>query len=168
MGTVYRRPGRTTNQAEQKKTAMRLLVCVVLFVLGMLGAIMFRSWPIKVLFVAIALLAAFTFRRYSPQGETREEAPALKTSSMKPTPPPAEDLKPDTPEDPGDEIGKEEAAPALHGEEDTVFVSERGTKFHKAIDCAGLKFAEFKEKMPRSEALAKGKSPCKLCHTDKV
>lgn len=167
MGTVFRRPDRTTNQAEQKKTAMRLLVCVVLFVLGILGAIIFRSWPIKVLFVVIALLAAFTFRRYSPQGETRETR-AFKTPSKKPTPLPAEDLKPDAPEDPGTESGKEEATPALHVEEDTVFVSERGTKFHKAIDCTGLKFAEFTEKMPRSEALAKGKTPCKLCHTDKI
>lgn len=164
MKPVYLRSNGESDHNKQLKSAIWLLICVVLFIIGMVGAVLVKSWPVKVLFLVIALLSAIYVSRYRPTEQAQKETPVLQVGMKKPIPPTAANLKTEVPEG----SSKKTTTMSKDVEEDNVFVSERGTKFHKTIDCAGLKFAEFTEKVPRSKALPEGKTPCKLCHTDKA
>ncbi|MDD4106175.1 MAG: hypothetical protein PHH03_10030 [Eubacteriales bacterium] len=167
MRPINMQSKQNSDHDQQKKKAMWILVCVVLFIIGMIGAIVFKSWPVKVLFLVIALLAAFYFAKYRPETHNQKAEPEEKAEPRKPILPPTEKRQRDASESASEAISDQEAAKPQDTVDDIVYVSEKGTKFHKEITCAGLKFADLVEKVSKDAAIAANKTPCKLCHTDK-
>lgn len=147
------------------KNVLALVASSILTILCLILVFTMNHWLAKGFFLLIAIGAALfslllleslrILQKYTKSKPLpKDPAPVIEDKS----PDPAESVITEEP------VEADEAKP-LPSENDvqTVYISEKGNKYHHDKSCAGLRFADVIQEVSKEEAVSLGREACSRC-----
>ena len=169
-------PGRMKDLRLPDKALLWIIAFAAFAVACLILLLALRPWLLKLLFLILGIGAAgycwilVESRRITPKPE-QADAPSAPSATSSPAPAePAAQEEDETPElIPHTDIGSREPQAGAQ-DENFVFISEKGDKYHRERLCVGLRFADAVQTMTREKAVLLKRKPCSKCwpKTDKA
>lgn len=152
-------PGRGKDIRPPDKALLWIAAFTALAALCFILALTVRPWIFKLLFLILGLgAAAYIWVMVESRRITPKPGQAASPSS------PARDAPAAQESDDAPQLSQAaDAAGPDEQDKNTVFISDKGDKFHRDRQCVGLRFADSVQIIPLEQAESLGRKPCSKC-----